>query len=382
VSALRLPPLALYIHIPWCERKCPYCDFNSHEPRGSLPEAGYIAALLEDLQADLPWVQGRALHSIFIGGGTPSLLSERAMSTLLGGIRAQLDLEPDCEITLEANPGSAEAGKFSGFVEAGVNRLSLGVQSFNDERLAALGRIHSAAQAVRAVEAARQAGIRNLNLDLMHGLPGQGEAGACADLRQALALAPEHLSWYQLTIERNTAFWRQPPTLPAEDELAAIQARGETLLRDAGYLNYEVSAYARSGHRCRHNLNYWEFGDYLGIGAGAHGKITRTEPGDILRTQKKRQPAHYLAARGNAFMARCETVPVDQLVGDFMLNALRLTEGFELSGFEARTGLPVGTIEASLTRLRTRDLVTVDERSVRATALGRRYLDDVIADFI
>jgi oxygen-independent coproporphyrinogen-3 oxidase len=304
------------------------------------------------------------------------------MHTLLGGIRAHLDLEPDCEITLEANPGSAEAGRFAGFVEAGVNRLSLGVQSFNDERLAALGRIHSAAQAVRAVEAAREAGIQNLNLDLMHGLPGQGETGACADLRLALALAPEHLSWYQLTIERNTAFWRQPPSLPAEDELAAIQARGEALLRDAGYLNYEVSAYARSSHRCRHNLNYWEFGDYLGIGAGAHGKITRAEPGDILRTRKKRQPAHYLAARGNAFMARCETIPVEQLVGDFMLNALRLTEGFDLAGFEARTGLSVATIEASLTRLRARDLITVNEGRVRATALGRRYLDDVIAEFI
>lgn len=382
MSELRLPPLALYIHVPWCERKCPYCDFNSHEPRDALPEASYVSALLEDLQADLHWVQGRKLASIFIGGGTPSLLSEQAMSALLRGVRARLALRPDCEITLEANPGSAEAGKFAGFAEAGVNRLSLGVQSFDDDRLAALGRIHTASQAVEAVEMAREAGIRNLNLDLMHGLPGQGVAGACADLEQALALAPEHLSWYQLTIERNTAFWKHPPTLPAEEELAAIQTQGEALLHEAGYPNYEVSAYARSSYRCQHNLNYWQFGDYLGIGAGAHGKITRPGRGDILRTQKRRQPEHYLGARENAFLAHCLAMPVEQLVGDFMLNALRLTEGFDLAQFEDRTGLSSRALEPTLTRLAARDLLSVDGSTVRATALGRRYLDDVIGEFI
>ena len=291
MSDLRLPPLSLYIHIPWCERKCPYCDFNSHTAPGTLPERDYVTALLADLDADLGFVQGRSLTSIFIGGGTPSLLSVPALSDLLDGIRSRVGIEPDCEITLEANPGSAEAGKFAGFVDAGVNRLSLGVQSFDDRRLALLGRVHNGEQAMVAVGLARDAGIRNLNLDLMHGLPGQRVSEAGDDLELAVALAPEHLSWYQLTIERNTAFWRRPPELPGESGLAGIQAKGETILAHAGYEIYEVSAYARAGYRCRHNLNYWQFGDYLGIGAGAHGKVTRLAENDVIRTAKWQQPA-------------------------------------------------------------------------------------------
>jgi oxygen-independent coproporphyrinogen-3 oxidase len=382
VSRLRLPPLGLYIHIPWCERKCPYCDFNSHEPEGRLPESGYIDVLLRDLELDLEWVQGREIHSVFIGGGTPSLLSVEAVADLLGGVRERVALKADCEITLEANPGSAETRKFRGFAAAGVNRLSLGIQSFNDERLAALGRIHSAREARQAVEMAREAGIDNLNLDLMHGLPGQGVAAACADLAQAISLEPEHLSWYELTIERNTAFWKQPPVLPPEPEMAAIQSQGEAILADSGYRNYEVSAYARSGYRCHHNLNYWQFGDYLGIGAGAHGKITRAEQGDILRTAKRRQPDAYLAAHPGRYTALRETVTAEERITQYMMNALRLTDGFAPAEFEARTGLPEAAFASALERLQARALLTSGSGRIRTTPLGRRFLDDVIAEFI
>ena len=382
MSALGLPPLGLYIHIPWCERKCPYCDFNSHEPDGELPEQAYIESLLLDLEADLHYVQDRPLHSVFIGGGTPSLISAGGLSALLQGVRDRLEFKADCEVTLEANPGSAEAEKFAGFVAAGVNRLSLGVQSFDDQRLAALGRIHNSEQANAAVEAARAAGISNLNIDLMHGLPGQGVTGACFDLEQALALAPEHLSWYQLTIERNTPFWKQPPVLPVEDDLARIQDAGEPLLGDAGFMNYEVSAYATTGYRCHHNLNYWQFGDYLGIGAGAHGKLTLPGEDKIIRTAKRRQPAHYLAAASNDFLAQEKELTPPERAGDYMLNALRLTDGFDLAQFRERTGLFDQVIESSLQRLQARELLGVENGRVKPTPLGRRFLDDVVAEFI
>ncbi len=380
MSALQLPPLSLYIHIPWCERKCPYCDFNSHEYGGALPEAQYVNALLSDLEADLPLAQQRPLVSIFIGGGTPSLLSTEAMQSLLDGVRARLPLDAECEITLEANPGSAEADKFSGFVAAGVNRISLGVQSFDDHCLQALGRVHDAEQARRAVALAQASGIASLNIDLMHGLPGQASEDARADLQQALEFAPQHLSWYQLTIERNTAFYKRPPELPLEDELGNIQAAGEDLLSAAGYQNYEVSAYAQAGYRCRHNLNYWEFGDYLGIGAGAHGKLTLPEGGEIRRTVKKRQPAEYLATgdvRANGQVLTSEDLP-----GDFMLNALRLSDGFAPALYQARTGLSLEKLSGTLETLAGQGLLEITAERVRPTALGRRYLDSVVSEFL
>ena len=375
---MTLPPLSLYIHIPWCVRKCPYCDFNSHASPEALPEQDYTHALLRDLADELPLAAGRPLQSIFFGGGTPSLFSARAIGDILTGVNAAIDFAPDIEITLEANPGTAEQGRFSGYRAAGVNRLSLGVQSFQTEQLQALGRIHSGDEALRAVDMARRAGLDNINLDLMHGLPGQGVAGAEADLRQAIALAPEHLSWYQLTIEPNTAFHRHPPLLPVEDALADIQDAGEALLAGAGYAQYEISAYAREGRQARHNLNYWLFGDYLGIGAGAHGKLTRE--GGILRHSKTRLPQHYLA-REERFLAREEAVTAAALPLEFMMNALRLNAGFSQPLFEARTGQPWLQVAPRMEALRQRGLLEYDAGHWRCTLLGRRFLNDVLATF-
>ena len=381
MSQLCLPPLSLYIHIPWCERKCPYCDFNSHEADGALPESAYIDALLRDLQAELPLAQGRALQSIFIGGGTPSLLSAQSVNDLLCGVRQCIALDDDCEVTIEANPGSAEAERFAGFVSAGINRLSLGIQSFDDAALRHLGRVHTAEQALAAIPMAREAGFHNLNLDLMHGLPGQEAAEAASDIDLAIGFKPEHLSWYELTIERNTTFWKRPPVLPVESELAAIQEVGEQRLESAGYRNYEVSAYARDSYTSRHNLNYWQFGDYLGIGAGAHGKITREDQQDILRTAKKRQPSDYLAP-GTTVLASRESVAPGDRVGQYMLNALRLNDGFAADEFEQRTGVALASIEAALNKLVDLDLLCHTAGRVRTTALGRRYLDSVVAEFV
>ena len=289
---LSAPPLSLYIHIPWCIRKCPYCDFNSHRAEADLPERGYITARLDDLDVDRAGVQGRRIETIFLGGGTPSLFSAEAISQLLEGVRQRVVLAADAEITLEANPGTAEAGKFRGFRQAGVNRLSLGLQSFNDAQLQRLGRIHGRAEALRAVELARAAGIDNLNLDLMFGLPGQTAEEGLADIRTAIDLQPEHVSYYQLALEPNTVFHKYPPRLPEDEAIWSIQQAGQAMLAEQGYRQYEVSAYARPGRRCRHNLNYWHFGDYLGIGAGAHGKITRMHTGEIIRTAKIRHPQH------------------------------------------------------------------------------------------
>ena len=376
---MTLPPLSLYIHLPWCERKCPYCDFNSHE-RGEIPEQRYIEALLADLRIDLPLVQGRSVETIFIGGGTPSLFSVAGISALLAGIAGELPVTAGAEITLEANPGSAEAGKFRGFREAGVNRLSLGIQSFDDACLRALGRIHDSEQACAAIEHALAAGFDSFNIDLMHGLPGQAADGANADLRQALHYRPPHLSWYQLTIEPNTAFHKRPPALPGEDSLADIQEAGESLLRAAGYHQYEVSAYSQPGRQCRHNLNYWNFGDYLGIGAGAHGKVTLVG-GGLRRLAKRRQPEHYMDAAGEGFTAATRMLAPEEIPGEFMLNALRLNRGFSLAQFTARTGRSVETILPAIESLCRRDLLAVDRGQVATTAHGRRFLDDVVAAF-
>jgi oxygen-independent coproporphyrinogen-3 oxidase len=373
---MRLPPLGLYIHLPWCQRKCPYCDFNSHEVV-DIPEPRYIDALLRDLHNDLPLVQGREVETVFIGGGTPSLFSAASIRTLLNEIANRLELATDVEITMEANPGSAEAKKFRALREAGINRLSLGIQSFDDEQLQALGRVHDSEQAFAAIESAQHAGFDSLNLDLMHGLPGQTLERAERDLLSAIAAGPGHLSWYQLTIEPNTVFHKRPPVLPHEDVLGDIQDRGEQLLSENGYGQYEVSAYSRDGFQCRHNRNYWTFGDYLGIGAGAHGKITFSDA-HIERYAKRRQPDEYMSAN---FVAGSRTLAADELVGEFMMNALRLNEGFTLAHFNTRTGLDNSVLENRLDSLYRRDLLVFDGGAIRTTGLGRRFLDSVVAEF-
>lgn len=375
------PPLSLYIHIPWCERKCPYCDFNSHRATAAIPEQAYVQALLTDLEQDLPYVQGRRLESIFIGGGTPSLFSGTSLKALLQGVRERISLHPQVEITLEANPGSAEAEKFAQFVDAGVNRLSLGIQSFQDQQLQQLGRVHDGAQAVRAVELASKAGLTSFNIDLMHGLPDQTVAGALADLQQALSFNPPHLSWYQLTIEPNTEFYRRPPTLPVEDTLADIQAQGERVLAGHDFSAYEVSAYARDGVTCKHNLNYWQFGDYIGIGAGAHGKLTDLDSNSVWRTAKTRQPGAYLGAEPAQFCSQRKQLGPDDLKSEYMLNALRLVEGFESAHYQSRTGLDIEEIMGPVRSLQARDLLVFEGGRFRASSLGRRFLDTVIAEF-
>ncbi len=375
-----LPPLSLYVHVPWCVRKCPYCDFNSHEARGALPEDEYVAALLADLEFALPRVWGRPVLTVFIGGGTPSLLSVRALDALLCGVRARLPLAADAEITLEANPGTVEAEKFAGFRAAGVNRLSLGIQSLNDRHLQALGRIHDAGEARRAAELAL-ATFDNVNLDLMYGLPGQTLAEAEADIAALIALGAPHVSAYHLTIEPNTWFHRHPPAVPDDDDAAAMQADVETRLAEAGYGHYETSAFARAGRQGRHNLNYWAFGDYLGIGAGAHSKISFKN--NVLRESRLRQPKAYLAQAGTAeaIGEQREVVPAE-LPGEFMMNALRLNAGFDLDLFPARTGLNLAGILPQLAAAEVRGLLTRDHRRAAPTALGRRFLNDLIGLFL
>jgi putative oxygen-independent coproporphyrinogen III oxidase len=385
---MQLPPIGLYIHLPWCERKCPYCDFNSHEihappggrpPDGRPPEMRYIDALLADLNKDLPLLQGRPIETLFIGGGTPSLFSAPAIKRLLSGIASRVELSADLEATMEANPGSAEAEKFAGFAAAGINRLSLGIQSFDDARLQALGRVHNSDQAHAAITLARNSGFASFNIDLMHGLPGQTIDGALTDLTTALAYNPPHLSWYQLTIEPNTVFHKRPPLLPVEDTLADMQLDGEHLLSMQGYIQYEVSAYSRPGFQCRHNHNYWSFGDYLGIGAGAHSKISLGD-GRICRYAKKRQPDQYMAASGGFIASSRELVPAE-IPGEFMLNALRLNEGFSLDQYHRRTGLDITSLEPQLESLYRRELLQLEGNTVSATATGRRFLDTVIGEF-
>jgi oxygen-independent coproporphyrinogen-3 oxidase len=392
--SLQLPPLALYVHVPWCIRKCPYCDFNSHQANNDIPETEYVNALREDLQQDQPLAQGRKLSSIFFGGGTPSMLSAQAIEQILKDAETVIGFETDIEITLEANPGTFEQEKFAGFRAAGVNRLSIGIQSFNDQQLKLLGRVHGRAEALRAVGVARSAGFDNINLDLMHGLPEQSVAAAQADLQQAIELAPEHLSWYQLTIEQNTAFYSAPPVLPEEEILADIQDAGIELLAAAGYVQYEISAYARQQKRARHNMNYWQFGDYLGIGAGAHGKVSFPAQNKILRLWKTRLPKHYLDAmtaqkistslggHQNSFGAGSDLLSPAALPLEFMMNALRLTDGVPQDFFSARTGLDWQVVEPIWQRLSQQGLVETVQGIIRPTALGRRFLNRVLQAFM
>ncbi len=377
-----LPPLSLYVHLPWCVRKCPYCDFNSHEAKGEVPEYAYVDALIADLDQDLPRVSGRELVSLFFGGGTPSLFSPEAIGRILAAVRARLPCAPDLEVTLEANPGTVEQARFEGFRAAGVNRLSIGIQSFDDRHLKALGRIHGAAEARRAAAAARAAGFDNFNLDLMYALPGQSVQDARADLEQAMALEPAHISYYQLTLEPNTLFYQRPPPLPDEETAWAIQVQGESLLAAAGYAQYEVSAYARPGRQCRHNRNYWEFGDYLGIGAGAHGKLTAHD-GRVWRTAKQRHPRAYLDTAGTpACLQRDEPVPASELPLEFLMNALRLNEGFVLADYQARTGRAADSLQPALGQALARGLLGQQGGRLLASPLGRRHLDGLLALFL
>lgn len=367
----------LYLHLPWCVRKCPYCDFNSFEARGALAEQAYVAALLADLDAELRERPRPRIASVFVGGGTPSLFSAEAVARLLDGCAARTDFTADVEITLEANPGTAEAARLRGYLDAGVNRLSLGIQSFDDAMLARLGRIHGAAEALRAIAMAREAGCANLNLDLMFGLPEARPGDALRDLEQAIALAPEHLSWYQLTLEEGTAFGRRPPPLPEHDLICDDYDAGLALLAAAGYAQYEISAYAREGRAARHNLNYWHFGDYLGIGAGAHGKRTDGE-GRVWRTARIRHPERYMRAAlaGDAVDERAQVRGVD-LATEFMLNALRLVAGFPLALYEQRTGLKPEVIAAPLAEALARGWLEQRADWLRPTSAGFRFLNDL-----
>jgi putative oxygen-independent coproporphyrinogen III oxidase len=378
-----LPPLSLYVHLPWCVKKCPYCDFNSHEQArnaqgalGELPFHEYVSALVRDLEAMLPSVWGRRIQSIFMGGGTPSLFPAEQIDALLAAVRARLALEPDAEITMEANPGASEAGRFRGYRDAGVNRLSLGVQSFDDAMLGALGRIHSAGEARRAIALALDI-FGNVNIDLMYGLPGQTLAMARADIEEGLRHGTPHFSAYQLTIEPNTVFFSHPPKLPEHDATADMQLMAEETLAQAGFGHYETSAFARPGHRCRHNLNYWEFGDYLGIGAGAHGKLSFADR--VTRHERVKQPREYLA--GDAAVEN-RPIPSGELPFEFMLNALRLVEGFPAELFAARCGLPLSLIESRLKAAEEKKLLERSAQRIRPTERGRRFLNDLVGLFL
>jgi oxygen-independent coproporphyrinogen-3 oxidase len=375
-----LPPLSLYIHVPWCVRKCPYCDFNSHEARGEVPEDAYIAALIADLDHALPLVWGRRVYTIFLGGGTPSLLSAAAVEALLSAVRARVPLAVDAEITLEANPGTFESDKFAGFRGAGVNRLSIGVQSFNPAHLKALGRIHDDTQALRAIASAREH-LENFNIDLMYGLPGQSVPEAQADIARALVENPPHLSVYHLTIEPNTYFYRYPPAVPDVDAASEMQEAIEALTREAGYEHYETSAYARPGRRSRHNLNYWTFGDYVGIGAGAHSKISFVDR--IVRQVRYKQPREYMtrACAGTPVQSEHEVAGQD-IPFEFMMNALRLTEGFPVSLFPERSGLPIVAALPGLDEAERRGFIVRDHEHVAPTGLGRRFLNDLLQIFL
>ena len=380
-SALQVPPLALYVHIPWCVQKCPYCDFNSHAQKQAIPEAEYVSALLDDLSADLAFVAGRTLSSIFIGGGTPSLFSAQAIGQLLAGIQERIPFDDNIEITLEANPGTVEAGRFAGYQSAGVNRFSIGVQSFNPLHLQKLGRIHDPAQAVAAAHQASALKLRSFNLDLMHGLPNQTLEQALDDLRQAIALAPPHLSWYQLTIEPNTAFGARPPRLPEDDTLWEIQERGHELLLEAGYRQYEISAYAKPGFECQHNLNYWRFGDYLGIGCGAHGKLTDPHTGTIHRTVKIKHPKGYLDP-ARPYLDQRWQVQSDELPFEYFMNRFRLFEPCPKQEFMDRTGLPLTQIASRMQAAIQKELMADDGDVWRVTELGHRYLNVLLEGFM
>ncbi|QXI20027.1 radical SAM family heme chaperone HemW [Pseudomonas hamedanensis] len=375
-----LPPLALYIHIPWCVRKCPYCDFNSHTASPVLPEQEYVDALLADLDQDLHAVYGREISSIFFGGGTPSLFSAEALGRLLKGVEQRIPFASDIEITLEANPGTFEQEKFVAYRQLGINRLSIGIQSFQQEKLEALGRIHNGDEAVRAAGMARQAGFDNFNLDLMHGLPDQSLDDALSDLRQAIALNPTHISWYQLTLEPNTVFWNQPPVLPEDDTLWDIQEAGQALLAEHGYAQYEVSAYAQAGRPARHNLNYWSFGDFIGIGAGAHGKLSHPD-GRIVRTWKTRLPKDYLNP-AKSFQAGEKSLTDEEMPFEFLMNALRLTAGVDSRLYSERTGLSLDTLAEGRREAEQSGLLQVEPSRLAATERGQLFLNDLLQQFL
>jgi putative oxygen-independent coproporphyrinogen III oxidase len=390
-AAAAQPSLALYVHMPWCVRKCPYCDFNSHQLTSPAPDASYIDALIRDFDAQLPWVRDRRIDTVFFGGGTPSLFQPEDFSRLLGALRERITFAADAEVTMEANPGTIERGRFAGYRDAGINRVSLGAQSFAPRALAALGRIHSAQDTHRAVEELRAANLDNFNLDLMYALPGQTQEDALDDVRTACALEPAHISYYHLTLEPGTVFHARPPSLPDEDAAWSMQCAGQELLADAGYVQYEVSAYARHGARCRHNLNYWLFGDYLGVGAGAHGKLSLALPHRILRTTKPKQPREYLtqvrrmgpdAASAAPVIDESSCIRCEDLPFEFMLNALRLNEGFRVLDYRERTGLDIDTAAAKLAAGEARGLLERHADGWRPTGLGRRFLNDLQGSFL
>ncbi|QBG37483.1 radical SAM family heme chaperone HemW [Litorilituus sediminis] len=377
------PPLSLYIHIPWCVQKCPYCDFNSHAIKNTMDEVNYVNELIKDLDSDIERFQlnNRHLHSIFIGGGTPSLFSPQAIEKLLSQVLQRFEHHSDIEITLEANPGTVESDKFTGFAQAGISRLSIGVQSFESDKLIKLGRIHDSQQAIKAAQLAKTAGIKSFNLDLMHGLPNQSLDNALDDLKTAIRLAPDHLSWYQLTIEPNTAFHSKPPKLPQDEVLWDIQDKGFQLLSDAGYKQYEISAFSKADKQCQHNLNYWQFGDYLGIGCGAHGKITDTLSKEIYRTVKVKHPKGYLDT-SRPHLDHLTTVTADELPFEYMMNRLRLFSPFTLDDFEQRTGLASKTVLSQLKQAQDKKLITNSNQQWQITTLGHRYLNDLLELFL
>lgn len=375
-----LSPISLYIHFPWCVRKCPYCDFNSHEARNGIPENRYIDALLSDLSIDLALLpRPSELSSIFMGGGTPSLFSPEALQRLLVGVKRLMILSDQCEITLEANPGAVESYKFQEFRSLGINRLSIGAQSFNDKHLSKLGRIHSAKEAAHAFENAEHAGFNNINLDLMFGLPDQTKQEAIKDVRTTLSLKPAHISFYQLTLEPNTYFHKFPPRLPREESIISMQSSCQQLLAESGYIQYEISAYARNGRQCRHNLNYWRFGDYLGIGAGAHGKISRTRPANIIRTIKPKHPDHYLTG---LWESSPETIQLAELPLEFVMNHLRLTDGFNLEFYTSATGLGRESLDPGLARCLALELLLERDGRIFCSETGWNFLDNILEKFV
>ena len=375
------PPLSLYIHFPWCIQKCPYCDFNSHAIKDSLPEAEYIDSLLLDLASDVGLFQEtRPIQSIFMGGGTPSLFSANQLHRLLIGVQRYVTFADDIEITLEANPGTFESDKFADYRAIGINRLSIGIQSFNDDHLQRLGRIHSAREAIGAVEIAKQSGFDNFNLDLMFGLPESNEQDSLHDVQQAIALQPSHLSFYQLTIEPNTYFYKYPPVLPNDEAIYIEQLACQKLLAEHGFQQYEISAYAQADRQCRHNINYWSFGDYLGIGAGAHGKITRGLPGNIVRTMKPKQPGQYLKqSKGDRF---AQTIKENDLALEFVMNHLRLKKGFHLETFTGRTGLSAQHLQPALADCLHQGLLIKDQQHYRCSEKGWHFLDSILENFL
>ncbi|HIF9114294.1 TPA: radical SAM family heme chaperone HemW [Photobacterium damselae] len=378
------PPLSLYVHIPWCVQKCPYCDFNSHALKAEIPELDYIDALLDDLSTDLLAYHlehgERKLHSIFIGGGTPSLISPEEIARLLQGIEARIPFSDDIEITMEANPGTVEAGRFQAYQQAGVNRISIGIQSFQDEKLKRLGRIHGAQEAITAAKLAAEAGLNSFNIDLMHGLPDQSINDALADLAKAIGLNPPHLSWYQLTIEPNTLFYSQPPTLPDDDDLWDIFEQGHKMLTDAGYVQYEISGYSKPGKQCQHNLNYWRFGDYLGIGCGSHGKIS-FDDGRIVRTVKVKHPRGYLNPE-KAYLDQETIVANDERPFEFFMNRFRLLEACPKQDFVARTGLPLTHIQGAIDWALAQNYLTESDTHWQITEHGKLFLNDLLAAFV